>query len=652
MLARRMPYPDHPLDQDRPLAPITAADLPGLCDPAFARDLPGVIAGWRTLAPRIRTAFPIRFDDQPLARSTVFLPGETAAQALARLKRGCVVSIGIAKDFGSIAAVDYEGDPTGVNLEWPWQLNRLNGFWDVLAWGSELGDPEARTALLATVRHWLAIPIPRQANGYASLAHRTIDTGIRLAGAFARSLPTLLEHGDDELIADLLASLFLQQERLRWNHRTNNWLTMEMNGLLAATVCTPFNRRTADYRDYAIGMMHASLAEQVLPDHMQVELSPSYHMVCVHNFLPLVERARALGIADPRLAAIEDAAHAMVRAAAQLTLSTGLLPCPQDSGPVAFASLQRYLPDLVPPRGPTILPHAGYAVLRHGEASVFFDAGPYGASHQHQDKLNVVFTCGQRCGLIEYGIQTYEATIWRKLCLGSAGHNCLLVDGTGQWRTGAEQRLPYPATDLALRVDESGSSVVGRYDERYGEHFANLVGAGGWRPGTPCIDDVVHERAVHLLTAPGFAGLLLIEDRVRCAVARRLTLLWHLDGQRLIATGDDQVTAEISGSPFAVRWASDRPTGLAHACGRQGDEREHFLDGTPAGWSNLRRSSMSGGPVDPCLRLEVGTHADAWLCTTVFAFDRQAGDLTVARQDGTIVLRHGTATLRVAARLA
>lgn len=644
-------YPDHRLDEDRRLEPITCERLPELVDPAFARDLPGLLANWRAMAPRIRELFPLAFGAAPMSGSTVYLPGETPAVALARVKRGEVVSIGVAKDFGAIAAVDYQCDPTGVNREWPWQLNRLNGFWDLLAWGSEHGDREARAALLTTVRRWLEIPIPLQANGYASLAHRTIDTGIRLARAFAQSLPTLLEHGDDGLLADLLVSLLTQQERLRWNHRTNNWLTMEMNGLLAATACTPFHLKTAEYRDYAIGMMHASLAEQLLADRIQVELSPSYHMVCVQNFLPLVERARQLGIVDDRLDVIGSTALDMVRQLALLTLSTGRLPCPQDCTPVAFADLARHCPDLVAPTGFTALPNAGYCVLRQGDASVFFDAGPYGASHQHQDKLNVIFSQGGNLGLIEYGIHTYEDTIWRKLCLGSGGHNCLLVDGTGQWRTGAEQRLPYPATDFAWREDANCSSVVGRYDERYGEHFANLVGAGGYRAGMPCITGVVHERAVQLLAAPGFAGCLLVEDRIRCPDKHRLTLLWHLNSERILSELADGLTAEVAGAPFAVRWTGDRPSRLGHACGRQGDEREHFLDGTPAGWSNLLLNNLSGGRVRPCLRLEVDACAETWYCCTLFAFASRAEDLALACQAGSIRLQRGASRLTVAARL-
>ena len=645
-------YPDHPLDDIRCLDAATRERLPGLVDPAFAHDLPGLLAGWRAMAPRIRELFPLAFDDAP-RRGTVYLPGETAAAALARVKRGAVVSIGVLKDFGGIETIDYQCDPTGVNREWPWQLNRLNGFWDLLAWGSERGDLDARAALLTTVRQWLEIPVPLQASGYASLAHRTIDTGIRLARAFAQSLPTLLEHGDDALLADLLASLFVQQERLRWNHRTNNWLTMEMNGLLAATACTPFNRRSAEYRDYAIGMMHASLAVQLLPDRMQVELSPSYHLVCVQNFLPLVATARRLGIADTRLDEIESTAHDMVRQLALLTLSTDRLPCPQDSNPLSFAELARYCPGLTRPSGFTALPNAGYCVLRQDDASVFFDAGPYGASHQHQDKLNLVYSRGDRLGLIEYGVHTYEETIWRKLCLGSGGHNCLLVDGTGQWRTGAEQQLPYPAVDFAWRGDADGSSVVGRYDERYGEHFANLAGAGnGWHAGVPCITDVVHERAVHLLAAPGFAGCLLVEDRVRCREPRRLTLLWHLNGERILDERADGLTAEVAGGPFAVRWSGDQLSRLAHACGRHGSEREHFLDGTPAGWSNLLLHNMSGGPTRPCLRLEVDTRAESWRCCTLFAFDSRAEELAVSIAADGIRLKRGSATLTVPPRLA
>lgn len=644
-------YPDHPLDQNRRLEPITRDMVLPLVDPTVATTHSDLIAAWRALAPMLRRRFPLPFSGPDQRGSDrVFLANESLIEAVARVKAGTVVSLGERCDFGSIEAVDYEQDPTGINLEWPWQLNRLNGFWDVLAWASEQGDADARAALLSTVRRWLTIPIPLEANGYASRAHRTIDTGIRLANTLPRVLPTLLDHGDDDLLIDLLCSLFLQQERLRWNHRTNNWLTMEMNGLLTSTVYLPFNRRNADYQDYAIGIMHASLAEQVLNDHTQIELSPSYQMVCVHNFVPLVERAQWLGIVDPCLDIIAAEAQAMVRAMADLLLSTGLCAEPQDSDRVTVAMLRRYVPDLAVPTGFTALPNAGYAVLRQGEASVFVDLGPYGAAHQHQDALNLVYSVGPRPIVIEYGKQTYENSDWRRLCLSSAGHNCLLVDGTGQWRTGPEQRLPYPPLDVRRRDDASGCSVVGRYAEPYGEHLRNMQPGRARPDDANVITGIEHERAVHLVSAPGFAGILVVEDRVRCSTAHRLTLLWHLNSDHGVHR-DDQLTFTVDGLPVTMTWWSDHRLKIGTACGREGGDGIDLVNGAPAGWSNLLDHRPQCGAPRPRLRLDCSAQTDSWRMLTAIAVDDPAGTVAIADDASGIVLTRGGQRLVIAPRL-
>lgn len=59
---------------------------------------------------------------------------------------------------------------------------------------------------------------------------------------------------------------------------------------------------------------------------------------------------------------------------------------------------------------------------------------------------------------------------------------------------------------------------------------------------------------------------------------------------------------------------------------------------------------MSGGPVRPCLGLEVDTRAEAWRCCTLFAFDSRAEELAVSIQDGSIHLQRGSARLIVTSR--
>ena len=401
-------------------------------------------------------------------------------------------------------------------------------------------------------------------------------------------------------------------------------------------------------------MQRAGLEAQVLPDGFQCELSPSYHMLCVSQARPIIERGRRAGLSDPRFDALGEMADRMVRSAARLVLSTGLCAEPQDSNPVSLRALERLLPDLTPPTGHSELPHAGYAVLRHDDSSVFFDAGPYGSAHQHQDKLNVLWTRGPQVILLEHGTQTYENTPFRRLCLGSGGHNVLLVDGTGQWRTG--EPVPFPAVDFGRREGATSVSVVGDYGGPYGETLRSYRLDEGdgcrHRPAGPGeeIHGVRHRRAVHLLTAGPLAGALLVEDRVEADRDRRLDLLWHVNatGGTADASG---FTAPVGDGVLQVCFASTQSLHVGQACGREGADVATYLDGAPAGWTNYLAHDPAGGRPQPCVRLEVGTVGRRLHCVALFHHAaRPAAGLSVSLHGGEVHIAGPGGPMVVASR--
>jgi hypothetical protein len=93
-----------------------------------------------------------------------------------------------------------------------------------------------------------------------------------------------------------------------------------------------------------------------------------------------------------------------------------------------------------PNSGPSyIFPYAGQLISRSGfdtDAQYsFFDIGPWGSGHQHNDKLHLsVFAYG-RDFLVDGGRFAYRGEVankFRKYATGSASHNVILVDGKGQ----------------------------------------------------------------------------------------------------------------------------------------------------------------------------------------------------------------------------
>jgi hypothetical protein len=82
--------------------------------------------------------------------------------------------------------------------------------------------------------------------------------------------------------------------------------------------------------------------------------------------------------------------------------------------------------------------YAGHYVMRTGwdEHALWaiVDAGPYGAAHQHEDKLSLeLYAYGTRF-VVDPGIASYLDDPWTHYARSTAAHNTVLVDGRGQAR--------------------------------------------------------------------------------------------------------------------------------------------------------------------------------------------------------------------------
>lgn len=107
----------------------------------------------------------------------------------------------------------------------------------------------------------------------------------------------------------------------------------------------------------------------------------------------------------------------------------------------------------------------------------FFEAGPFGYGHQHEDKLGFVLNAYGSSLVIDTGVYTYDASEWRRYVLGPYAHNTVFVDGKGQNRRG-EPRETYvnkqPETNPWLST-EGLDYVAGIYNEGFGSQKERLA---------------------------------------------------------------------------------------------------------------------------------------------------------------------------------
>ena len=483
-------------------------------------------------------------------RSAARTPEQIRREADDILAHHFVGVYGIPQTFGP--EIDWFADPTGKDgitfqREWIWQFHR-HSYWVTLVKAYELDQNQAyMRELAAQVRSWVThCPRPADSGNYLFSAWRTIETGIRAANTWPYVFCSALHSeafDDDAVLAMVKAFLEHGRHVLRWTRRFN-WKTMEANGLFHVGVLFPEFIESGVFASTAIDRLYAELDAQVYPDGMQMELSPSYHQVSLINFVAPVYLAEANDYELPREYRAKLARMFEYNLLARMP--DGSVPPFQDSNHYyvdgVLAEAAALLPDhrdfqwaasgrdprLAPTRVSWAFPYSGYLVMRSGwgenDHALQFDVGPFGAGHQHEDKLNVVCHLDGRPFLVEGGCPRYEDSPWATYFRGTAAHNSVLVNGQGQNRrrlitqaTGAGGTAPsvLVVKDPLPHVWEDGDQLsfgCARYDQGYGPDGAIAA---------------THTRAV-LFVKPRYWIVCDWVDLPDGAEPHRCELLWHL----------------------------------------------------------------------------------------------------------------------------
>ncbi len=348
---------------------------------------------------------------------------------------------------------------------------------------------------------------------------------------------------------------------------------MEGDALFHAGVLFPEFKAAAGWRDTAVKWIYAELDNQVYPDGVQIELASGYHHVSLDNFLALYKIARLndvplpaefltrLGrmydfdvygaMPDRRLPGVQDGNYMDVRRA--LREAAELFPARQDFRWYATDGKQGQ----PPAETSHAFPYAGYYVMRSGWETdarwLWFDGGPFGYGHQHEDKLEILVAAYGKNFLVDPGNFTYERSKWRSYFIDSPSHNVVLVDGQPQRRRGqprdsyvVKQPLPHVwVSEKALDYAEA------TFDENFGGSVKRAV---------------THTRAVLFIKASGnTAGrprrpetdfwVVLDSLAAKDGNEHVYDALFHLDcevktdGVRLVTANADEANLTIAARP-------------------------------------------------------------------------------------------------------
>ena len=381
---------------------------------------------------------------------------------------------------------DYTGPQD--DIEWAWALNRHYTTGNLLAAYAKTKDPKYAQYIDNFTKDWIISSWPYPAKKSSTAMWRGLEVSFRVkvwSQVFFQLWNTKLISPATQLL--ILSSLPDHAHYARYFHAQGNWLTMEISGLATVASSWPEFKDSRSWMDYAIQTMVASMKEQVYPDGVQTELTSSYHHVALSNFNLFAEICNRNNVKLPEYYTKTLESMWNYLALTMRPDGFGILNNDADlentRSPILNVASIYSRPDwtwiatngkegVKPASGPSfIFPWAGQLISRSGfDADAqysFFDIGPWGSGHQHNDKLNLTVTAYGRDLLVDGGRFAYRGEVankFRKYATGSQSHNVILVDGNGQADGQRVASVPLSENLVAVTKDfDYGSGTFDKY---------------------------------------------------------------------------------------------------------------------------------------------------------------------------------------------
>jgi uncharacterized heparinase superfamily protein len=335
------------------------------------------------------------------------------------------------------ADIDWDTNPG--TAHWGHDLNRFSFLAPLVRAWQQTGDEKYARKAADLILDWIAKTDVADARGGCGRPDEVskyvwtsyLNIAVHLA-AWTDHLPALAPFMTPLELLRVLKSI---HEQLHWLMRvipnaSNNWVVIGAWGVIFAAARLPELRDRELFLDFAWQRMVEEAPREVLPDGVQFELTPGYHYVVAGRMLDCARVCRAAGLDVP--AAIDSAVAAMLDYQIQTILPTGNLLAFNDTDPEASAAILEGLatagrafdrPDwlFVGTRGaegaaPAITNQAfdygGVYIMRSGwgpdDSYLAFDGGPWGRSHQHDDRLSFQLTALGRDMIIDPGRYLYD----------------------------------------------------------------------------------------------------------------------------------------------------------------------------------------------------------------------------------------------------
>jgi hypothetical protein len=412
--------------------------------------------------------------------------------------------------------------------EWAWLSNRHSQINTVLSTYFETGNPKYVKYIDLFLRDFIIASMPYPAVKGSGSIWRGLEVSFR-SKVWSRIFYGLInnEYFSPATQLLILSSLPDHAHYNRNFHGGNNWLTMEISALATVATNFPEYKASDEWLGYSIKTMTESMKDQVYADGVQTELTSHYHNVSLSNFelfKDICDHAN-----EPLPDFFNQTIEAMYSYIAHAVRPDGYRILNNDgdrgsdrnrilAGAKKFKQPEwEYIAangksGIQPLKGPSYFyPWAGQLISRSGyDADAhwsFFDIGPWGSGHQHNDKLHISVAAFGRDLLVDAGRFAYTGEVagkFRPYARGSAGHNVILIDSKGQSDGPTHARKP---------LDNSCFKITDDFDYASNsfEHFNDVDGKAK------------HIRSVFYVRDKFW----VVIDRIITDRPRKIDALWH-----------------------------------------------------------------------------------------------------------------------------